>query len=194
MGLKSDRWIRSMALEAGMITPFEETMVRQGVISFGLSSYGYDLRLGRILYRFRDSVEEELLDPKAFASDVLEEVKGESFVLPPHGYALGTVMEYLRMPRGVMGLAWGKSTYARLGLCVNITPIEAGWEGRLTIGLANLTSLPLKLYAGEGIAQLLFWEGDEPPTSSYADRGGKYQGTLRLTPPRIEGVDKEVQG
>ncbi len=184
MGLKSDRWIRRMALEAGMIDPFEAKMVRQGVISYGLSSYGYDLRLGHVLYRFR--AEGGVIDPKGFDRSLLERVEGESFILPPHGYALGTVMEFLRLPHDVMGLVWGKSTYARAGLIVNVTPLEPGWEGRLTIALSNATPLPLKLYAGEGIAQVLFWEGDAPPMLSYADRGGKYQGAAEVAPPRVE--------
>ncbi len=188
MGLKSDRWIRRMAREARLIEPFEEKLVRRGVISYGLSSYGYDLRLSPTLYLLGET-DEGIIDPKAFdEAAMLRRLEGETFLIPPHGYALGLVLEYLCLPRNVVGLVWGKSTYTRAGLMVNLTPLEPGWEGHLTLSMANQTARPLRLYAGEGIAQVLFWEGDEAPFLSYAERRGKYQGRRDIAPPTIEEV------
>ncbi len=188
MGLKSDRWIRRMALGSGMIEPFEGELVRRGVISYGLSSYGYDLRLSPEAFHILGAGE-EVIDPKNFEWALLQPLEGETFLIPPHGYAIGLAVEYLRLPRNVMGLVWGKSTYARAGLLVNITPLEPGWEGRLTLTLANQTPRPLRVYANEGIAQILFWEGDEMPMLSYADRKGKYQGATQIAPPKIESAE-----
>ncbi|MBE3577867.1 MAG: dCTP deaminase [Limnochordales bacterium] len=183
MGLKSDRWIREQALR-GMISPFVDHQVREGVISYGLSSYGYDIRVADE-YRIFTNLNSVVVDPKAIRPESMVEFKGEVCIIPPNSFALARSMEYFRIPENVTGLCVGKSTYARCGIVVNITPLEAGWEGHLTIEISNTTPLPAKIYSGEGIAQILFFEGDEPCEVSYAKRKGKYQKQLGITLPRI---------
>ena len=185
MGLKSDEWIRQMCLNHGMISPFEEKQIRTG-ISYGLSSYGYDIRLGEEFKVFSgEDPHRSVMDPKQFDPEIFVDFKGDVCVIPPHSFVLAQSLEYFRMPRQVTGIATGKSTYHRCGILCHITPLEAGWEGVLTIGISNVTPLPAKIYALEGIAQVLFFEGDEPCRISYAERKGKYQIQQGITPPRI---------
>jgi len=184
MGLKADRWIRQMALEQGMIEPFVERQVREGVISFGLSSYGYDMRVADE-FRIFTNVYNTVVDPKNFSPDSMVEFQGDVCIIPPNSFVLARSIEYFRVPRGVLCVCLGKSTYARSGLVVNVTPFEPEWEGHVTIEISNTTPLPAKVYANEGISQVLFFEGDEVCEVSYADRKGKYQGQRGVTPPRL---------
>ncbi|MFN8378589.1 MAG: dCTP deaminase [Anaerolineae bacterium] len=184
MGLKSDGWIRKMALEQGMIEPFVERQVREGVISFGLSSYGYDMRVADE-FRIFTNVYNTVVDPKNFSPDSMVEFQGEVCIIPPNSFVLARSIEYFRVPRSVLCVCLGKSTYARSGLVVNVTPFEPEWEGHVTIEISNTTPLPAKVYANEGISQVLFFEGDEVCEVSYADRKGKYQGQRGVTPPRL---------
>jgi dCTP deaminase len=184
MGLKPDHWIRKMAVEHGMIEPFVEAQVREGVISYGLSSYGYDLRVSDEFKVFTN-VYNALVDPKQFAPDSFVDVRGSTCIVPPNSFALARSVEYFRIPRNVLTICLGKSTYARCGLIVNVTPFEPGWEGFVTLEISNTTPLPARVYAHEGLCQVLFFEGDEPPEVSYADRKGKYQGQTGVTPPRL---------
>jgi dCTP deaminase len=184
MGLKADRWIRQMALEHGMIEPFVERQVREGVISFGLSSYGYDMRVADE-FRIFTNVYNTVVDPKNFSPDSMVEFQGEVCIIPPNSFVLARSIEYFRVPRSVLCVCLGKSTYARSGLVVNVTPFEPEWEGHVTIEISNTTPLPAKIYANEGISQVLFFEGDEVCEVSYADRKGKYQGQRGVTPPRL---------
>lgn len=184
MGLKPDHWIRKMALENGMIEPFVENQVRQGVISYGVSSYGYDMRVADEFKVFTN-VYNAIVDPKAFAPNSFVDFKGDVCVIPPNSFALARSMEYFRIPRSVLTICLGKSTYARCGLIVNVTPFEPQWEGYVTLEISNTTPLPAKVYANEGIAQVLFFEGDAECETSYADKKGKYQGQTGVTPPRM---------
>jgi dCTP deaminase len=184
MGLKADRWIRQMALEHGMIEPFEDKQVRAGVISYGLSSYGYDMRVADE-FRIFTNVYNTVVDPKHFSADSMVEFQGEVCIVPPNSFVLARSVEYFRVPRGVLCICLGKSTYARSGLVVNVTPFEPEWEGQVTIEISNTTPLPAKVYANEGISQVLFLEGDEVCEVSYADRSGKYQGQRGVTPPKL---------
>jgi dCTP deaminase len=184
MPIKSDRWIRRMALEHGMIFPFEETQVREGVISYGLSSYGYDIRIGDE-FKIFTNVRNSIVDPKNFSPDSFVDFKGPVCVIPPNSFALAKTIEYFRIPRNVLTICVGKSTYARCGIITNVTPFEPEWEGFVTLEISNTTPLPAKIYANEGIAQVIFFEGDEPCTVSYADRKGKYQKQTGITPPRV---------
>ncbi len=188
MGLKNDRWIEEMARKYRMIEPFEPRLVREGKISYGLSSYGYDIRIADEFKIFTD-VFSSVVDPKNFDPKSLVDFKGEVCVIPPNSFCLARSVEYFRIPRGVMGICLGKSTYARCGIVVNITPLEPEWEGHLTIEISNTTPLPAKIYANEGIAQVIFLEADEVCRVSYGDRKGKYQGQVGVTPPKI---DREV--
>jgi dCTP deaminase len=168
-----------------MIEPFQERQVAQGGVSFGLSSYGYDIRLADDFKVFTN-VHQVVVDPKAFDPKSFVDLKGPTCVIPPNSFALAVSMEYFRIPRSVMAICVGKSTYARCGIIVNVTPLEPEWEGHLTIEISNTTPLPAKVYAGEGIAQLVFLESDEPCEVSYKDRKGKYQSQAGVpTPPRI---------
>jgi len=178
----SDRQIKELAL-AGMISPFEEKQKRDGVISYGVSSYGYDFRIGHDFRIFKHR-EHLLIDPKNFDTSVFEQYVGNECIIPPNSFILGKSVEYFKMPRDVMGVCVGKSTTARCGLILNVTPIEPGWEGYITIEVSNSTPLPAKIYANEGIAQLLFFKG-EPCEVSYADKKGKYQKQIELTLPKI---------
>lgn len=196
MTVKSDRWIRRMAEEAGLIQPFNPTLVREvegrRIISAGASSYGYDMRLADDGFRVFSPIHGREIDPKKFDEDSLVEPPirttddgSRYYLMPPHSYALGVTVEEFKMPRNVTGICMGKSTYARAGLIVNTTPLEAGWNGRLVIELGNLADLPIRVYVNEGIGQVLFFESDEDCSTSYDDRGGKYQGQTGLTYSRL---------
>ncbi len=184
MGLKPDHWIRKMALEHGMIEPFVENQVRQGVISYGVSSYGYDMRVADE-FKIFTNVYSAIVDPKSFSPDSFVDFKGDVCIIPPNSFALARSMEYFRIPRSVLTLCVGKSTYARCGLIVNVTPFEPQWEGYVTLEISNTTPLPAKVYSNEGIAQVVFFEADEECEVSYADKKGKYQGQTGVTPPRL---------
>lgn len=182
MSIKPDWWIREQA-ERGMIEPFSGHLERQGVISYGLSSFGYDLRAApewRIFVNAFNTV----VDPKDFDLRSLVEAEGETCIIPPNSFVLTRSVEYLRIPEDVMVVALGKSSYARCGIVANVTPLEPGWEGHVTLELSNTTPLPAKVYANEGIVQLLFFQGDKPEVS-YASRKGKYQGQRGVTLPRL---------
>ncbi len=182
MGIRPDRWIREMA-KKGMIDPFEEHLVREGVISYGLSSFGYDLRAAPEWKVFTD-VYGAVVDPKRFDERAFVTIEAEEVLIPPNSFALTRSIEYIRMPENVLGIALGKSTYARCGIVVNVTPLEPGWEGHVTLEISNTTPLPAKVYAGEGIVQIIFLESDRPETT-YADRRGKYQGQRGVTLPKV---------
>ena len=184
MSIKSDRWIRQMALEQKMIEPFEEKQVREGVISYGVSSYGYDMRVAHS-FRIFTNVNSAIVDPKQFDDRSFVEYEGDVAIIPPNSFALATSVEYFRIPRKVMTICVGKSTYARCGIITNVTPFEPEWEGHVTLEISNTTPLPAKIYAGEGIAQVLFFESDEVCEVSYGDRKGKYQKQIGVTLPRI---------
>jgi dCTP deaminase len=196
MTVKSDRWIRRMSEEAQLIQPFSEQLIREvdgrRIISAGASSYGYDMRLADDGFRVFSPIHGREIDPKKFDESSLVEPPlqttedgSQYYLMPPHSYALGVTVETFRMPRNVTAICMGKSTYARAGLIVNTTPLEAGWEGRLVIELGNLADLPLRVYVNEGIGQVVFFESDEDCSVSYQDRGGKYQGQTGLTYSRL---------
>ena len=182
MSIQPDRWIREQALQ-GMIEPFEDRLVRQGVISYGLSSFGYDLRAAPE-WRIFVNVFNTVVDPKNFDLRGLVEAEGDTCIIPPNSFVLTRSVEYLRVPDDVMVIALGKSSYARCGIVANVTPLEPGWEGHVTLELSNTTPLPAKVYAHEGIVQLLFFKGEKPEVS-YASRGGKYQGQRGVTLPKL---------
>jgi len=184
MGLKSDSWIRKMAVEHKMIEPFADRQVRQGVISYGVSSYGYDIRVTDE-YKIFTNVFSATVDPKAFDPRSMVDFKGDVCIIPPNSFALARTVEYMRIPRNVLTVCLGKSTYARCGIIVNVTPFEPEWEGYVTLEISNTTPLPAKIYSNEGIAQVLFFEGDEPCEISYADKKGKYQGQQSIVLPKI---------
>jgi dCTP deaminase len=184
MSIKSDRWIRRMATEHGMIEPFTERQVREGVISYGLSSYGYDMRVSDEFRIFHNALS-PVVDPKAFDERSFVEFQGDVCIVPPNSFALARSVEYFKIPRDVLTICVGKSTYARCGIITNVTPFEPEWEGHVTLEISNTTPLPARIYAKEGIAQVLFFESDEPCEVSYADKKGKYQGQTGVTPPRL---------
>ena len=184
MGLKPDHWIRKMALEHGMIEPFVDTQVRNGVISYGLSSYGYDIRIADE-FKIFTNVFNTVVDPKHFDPRSMVDFKGGECVIPPNSFVLGKTIEYFRIPRSVLTVCLGKSSYARCGLIVNVTPFEPEWEGFVTLEISNTTPLPAKIYANEGIAQVLFFEADEECEISYADKKGKYQAQQGIVLPKI---------
>jgi dCTP deaminase len=184
MSLKSDRWIRRMATEHRMIEPFADRQVRDGVISYGVSSYGYDMRVARE-FRIFTNVLNSVVDPKNFDPKSFVEFEGDVCIVPPNCFALGRSVEYFRVPRHVLTVTVGKSTYARCGINTNVTPFEPEWEGYVTLEISNTTPLPARIYANEGIAQVLFFEGDEEPEISYRDKKGKYQGQQGVTLPRL---------
>lgn len=184
MGLKPDHWIRKMALEHGMIEPFAEGQPRSGVISYGLSSYGYDIRVADE-FKIFTNVYSAIVDPKHFDPKSMVDFKGEVCLIPPNSFALARTVEYFRIPRNVLTICVGKSTYARCGIIVNVTPFEPGWEGYVTLEISNTTPLPAKIYANEGIAQVLFFEADEECEVSYAEKKGKYQRQQGIVLPRI---------
>ena len=185
MGVKPDHWIRQMALEQGMIEPFVDSQVRNGVISYGVSSYGYDIRVADE-YKIFTNVYSAIVDPKQFDPRSMVDFKGDVCVIPPNSFALARTVEYFRIPRSILTLCVGKSTYARCGIIVNVTPFEPEWEGYVTLEFSNTTPLPARIYAGEGCAQVLFFESDKDDVCevSYKDRGGKYQGQHGVTLPR----------
>jgi dCTP deaminase len=184
MAVKSDGWIRRMAREGRMIEPFTETQVRAGVISYGLSSYGYDVRIADE-FKIFTNINHTVVDPKDFDPRSFVDVRAEQCIIPPNSFALARTVEYFRIPRDVIVVCVGKSTYARCGIIVNVTPLEPEWEGIVTLEVSNTTPLPARIYAGEGIAQFLFFQGDEPCETSYADKKGKYQAQKGLTLPRL---------
>jgi len=184
MGLKSDSWIRKMAVENEMITPFCEGLVGKGVVSYGLSSYGYDIRVSNE-FKIFTNVNNTVIDPKDFDERNVVDFKGDVCIVPPNSFALARTVEYFKMPPNVLAICLGKSTYARCGIIVNVTPFEPGFEGHITIEISNTTPLPAKIYANEGIAQVLFLEGDEQCEVTYADRKGKYQSQKGITLPKI---------
>jgi len=187
MSIKSDNWIRRMAKSDAMIEPFEAEQVRyvndQRVISYGTSSYGYDVRCSDEFKVFTN-IHSAIVDPKAFDAKSFVDIKGDVCVIPPNSFALARTVEYFRIPRNVLTICLGKSTYARCGIIVNVTPLEPEWEGRVTLEFSNTTNLPAKIYAHEGVAQMLFLESDEVCETSYKDRGGKYMGQRGVTLPR----------
>jgi dCTP deaminase len=184
MGLKSDSWIIRMAQEERMIEPFEKGQVRDGVISYGVSSYGYDIRVADE-FKIFTNVFSAVVDPKEFDSDSMVDFKGDVCVIPPNSFALARTLEYFRIPRGVLTICVGKSTYARCGIIINVTPFEPEWEGYVTLEISNTTPLPAKIYANEGIAQVLFFEADEECLVSYADKKGKYQKQQKIELPKL---------
>jgi len=184
MPIKCDKWIRRMAQEHGMIEPFEAGQVRNGVISYGLSSYGYDIRVAPEFKVFTN-VHHVVVDPKDFDDRSFVDINEDTCIIPPNSFALARTVEYFRIPRDVLVVCLGKSTYARCGIIVNVTPLEPTWEGYLTLEISNTTPLPAKIYGGEGIAQLLFFEGDEEPEIAYADRKGKYMKQVGVTLPKL---------
>ncbi|OJA04720.1 dCTP deaminase [Halomonas sp. QHL1] len=187
MSIKSDNWIRRMAKSDAMIEPFEAEQVRyvneQRVISYGTSSYGYDVRCSDEFKVFTN-IHSAIVDPKSFDAKSFVDIKGDVCIIPPNSFALARTVEYFRIPRNVLTICLGKSTYARCGIIVNVTPLEPEWEGHVTLEFSNTTNLPAKIYAHEGVAQMLFLESDEVCETSYKDRGGKYMGQRGVTLPR----------
>jgi dCTP deaminase len=182
--IKSDRWIKQMALAKGMIKPFEDRQVRSGTISYGLSSYGYDIRIADE-FKIFTNINTTIVDPKSFDPRSFVDYHGEVAIIPPNSFALGRSVEYFRIPRDVLTICVGKSTYARCGIITNVTPFEPEWEGYVTLEISNTTPLPAKIYANEGIAQVLFFQSDEACQTSYADRQGKYQGQQGIVLPTV---------
>ncbi len=184
MGLKPDHWIKKMALEQKMIEPFVESQVRNGVISYGVSSYGYDIRVADE-YKIFTNVHSAIVDPKHFDPKSMVDYRGDVCIIPPNSFVLSRSVEYLRIPRSVLVVCLGKSTMARCGLIVNVTPLEPAWMGYITLEISNTTPLPAKIYSNEGIAQLLFFEADEECDVSYADKKGKYQKQEAIVLPKL---------
>jgi dCTP deaminase len=184
LSIKADNWIRRMALEHRMIEPFVDGQVRAGVVSYGLSSYGYDIRVSDEFKVFTN-VYNTVIDPKNFDPKSFVDIQGEICIVPPNSFALARTIEYFRIPRDVLTVCLGKSTYARCGIIVNVTPFEPEWEGTVTLEISNTTPLPAKIYANEGIAQVLFFQSDEPCERSYADKKGKYLKQQGVTLPKI---------
>ncbi len=187
MSVMPDHWIRKMALDQGMIAPFEEKLQRQGVISYGLSSYGYDARVSDDFKVFTN-VDSAIVDPKNFSENSFVTRKTDVCIIPPNSFVLAHTVEYFKIPRDVLVICLGKSTYARCGLIVNVTPLEPEWEGHVTLEISNTTPLPARVYANEGISQFLFIKADSLCETSYADRGGKYMKQTGVTLPRLEAV------
>jgi dCTP deaminase len=184
MGLQPDRWIRQMAQQKGMIEPFADSQVRDGVISYGISSYGYDIRVANE-FKIFTNVYKTIVDPKHFDPRSMVDYKGDVCIIPPNSFTLGRTVEYFRIPRDVLTICLGKSTYARCGIIVNVTPFEPEWEGYVTLEISNTTPLPAKIYANEGIAQVLFFVADAPCDISYADKKGKYQAQQNIVLPKL---------
>ncbi len=184
MGLKPDHWIEEQAMKHKMIEPFENNQVRDGVISYGTSSYGYDIRVTDE-FKIFTNVHTSIVDPKNFDTQSMVDFKGTECIIPPNSFALARSVEYFRIPRGVLTICLGKSTYARCGIIVNVTPFEPEWEGFVTLEISNTTPLPAKIYANEGIAQVLFFEADEECRVSYADKKGKYQKQQDIVLPKL---------
>lgn len=184
-GIMPDHWIRDASVNHGMIDPFTEKLKREGVISYGLSSYGYDARLADEFMIFTN-VDNAIVDPKDFSDKSFVNRKTDVCVIPPNSFVLCRTVEYFKIPKDILVICLGKSTYARCGLIVNVTPLEPGWEGHVTLEISNTTPLPAKVYANEGICQFLFFKGSSPCETTYADRSGKYMGQRGVTLPRIE--------
>ena len=187
MSIKSDHWIRRMAGEKGMIEPFEPGQVRESqgsrIVSYGTSSYGYDVRCARE-FKIFTNINSTIVDPKNFDPQSFVDIESDICIIPPNSFALARTVEFFRIPRNVLVVCLGKSTYARCGIIVNVTPLEPEWEGHVTLEFSNTTTLPAKIYANEGVAQMLFFESDEVCGTSYRDRGGKYQGQRGVTLPK----------
>ncbi len=184
MGLKPDHWIRKMVIENGMIEPFTDSQIREGVVSYGVSSYGYDIRVSDE-YKIFNGVNSNLVDPKNFDTGAMIDFKGAVCIIPPNSFVLARSMEYFRIPRTVLTICFGKSTYARCGVVVNVTPFEPEWEGFVTMAISNTAPVPTKIYSHEGIAQVVFLESDETCTTSYADKQGKYQKQQTIVLPKL---------
>jgi dCTP deaminase len=184
MAIKSDKWIRRMATEYDMINPFAEKQVRKGVISYGVSSYGYDLRVADE-FKIFTNVNSTVVDPKQFDERSFVTVNAESILIPPNSFALARSVEYFKIPRDVLTICVGKSTYARCGIIVNVTPFEPEWEGFVTLEISNTTPLPAKVYANEGLCQILFFQSDEQCETSYKDKSGKYQAQKGIVLPKL---------
>ncbi|MBX9705782.1 MAG: dCTP deaminase [Gammaproteobacteria bacterium] len=186
-GIKADKWIKKMAQQHGMIEPFEPGQVRQvegkKIVSYGTSSYGYDVRCARE-FKIFTNINSAIVDPKNFDENSFVDVVDDVCIIPPNSFALARTVEYFRIPRDVLVVCLGKSTYARCGIIVNVTPLEPEWEGHVTLEFSNTTTLPAKIYANEGVAQMLFFQSDEVCDVSYGDRGGKYQGQTGVTLPK----------
>ena len=187
MSVKSDKWIRRMAKDHGLIDPFEPGQVKQQgdrkLVSYGTSSYGYDVRCATE-FRIFTNINSSIVDPKNFDSNSFVNLDTDVCIIPPNSFALARTVEYFRIPRNILTICLGKSTYARCGIIVNVTPLEPEWEGHVTLEFSNTTTLPAKVYANEGVAQMIFFESDEVCETSYKDRGGKYQGQTRVTLPK----------
>ena len=184
MSVLSDKWIKKMALE-GMISPFEENQVTKGKISYGLSSFGYDARVSDEFKIFTNINGSEIVDPKNFKPTNFVTKKVSECIIPPNSFVLASTVEYFKIPKDVLVICLGKSTYARCGIIVNVTPLEPGWEGNVTLEFSNTTPLPAKIYANEGVAQFVFLKGNEKPEVSYSDRKGKYMGQVGVTLPKV---------
>ena len=184
MSIMSDKWIRKMSEEQGMIEPFVDGQVRDGCVSYGLSSYGYDARVSPE-FKIFTNVDSAIVDPKDFSPKSFVDRDTDVCVIPPNSFALARTVEYFRVPEDVLVICLGKSTYARCGIIVNVTPLEPGWEGHVTLEFSNTTPLPAKIYANEGACQFLFLQGNEPCETSYKDKAGKYQGQRGVTLPRM---------
>ena len=189
MTIKSDKWIREMAENCSLIKPFESEQVRingekNKIISYGTSSYGYDVRCSN-KFKVFTNINSAIVDPKAFDQSSFIDVEGEVCVIPPNSFVLASTVEYFKIPKDILVICLGKSTYARCGIIVNVTPLEPGWEGHVTLEFSNTTPLPAKIYANEGVAQFIFIKGNEKPKVTYADRNGKYQGQKGVTLPKV---------
>lgn len=184
MGVKPDHWIKKASLEQGMIEPFTDSQVRTGVISYGVSSYGYDIRVADE-FKIFTNINSAMVDPKNFDPRSMVDFKGDICIIPPNSFALARTVEYFRIPRNIFTICVGKSTYARCGIIINVTPFEPEWEGYVTLEISNTTPLPAKIYANEGIAQVIFFEGDGECEISYADKKGKYQFQKSIELPKL---------
>ena len=185
MAIKSDKWIREMSLQSDMISPFEDKQVSESKISYGLSSYGYDIRVTDE-YKIFTNVNNSIIDPKKFDENSFVNFKGDVCIVPANSFALARSVEYFKIPRNVLTVCLGKSTYARCGIIVHVTPFEPEWEGHVTLEISNTTPLPAKIYSNEGLCQVLFFESDEECETSYKDKKGKYQKQTGITLPKIK--------
>ena len=185
MSIKSDIWIERMSIDHGMIEPFESAQSREGKISYGLSSFGYDIRVSHE-YKIFTNINNSIVDPKNFDENSFIDFTGEICIVPPNSFALARSIEYFRIPRDVLTICVGKSTYARCGIIVNVTPFEPEWEGYVTLEISNTTPLPAKIYSNEGLCQVLFFQSDENCRISYKDKSGKYQNQSGITLPKLE--------
>jgi len=184
MSVLSDKWIKKMAFENGMISPFEDKQVKKNKISYGLSSFGYDARVSSE-FKIFTNLNSEIIDPKNFKPSNFITKNNSECIIPPNSFVLASTVEYFKIPKDVLVICLGKSTYARCGIIVNVTPLEPGWEGHVTLEFSNTTPLPAKIYANEGVAQFVFLKGNEAPEISYSDRKGKYMGQTGVTLPKV---------